>query len=274
MKLTKRQLRRIIKEGYNSMSPRGRALANSVKRKFMKMYPDAVVGIDGREGWITVNGQKAVNMSQASGSPMSDDEMIGQMHIAYAGTQVDSDVSTADSRMDTFREGKIKITRDQIRSIVKEAIDVINRETGEVLVFGDEARDAAPEAAVPDLARRLGLDLSPNDDSLLSNDDWGKLEAETIGKRGIRDDKATSARIKAKRDRLNIDNLLQKLRHWAEDAAREYMADNPNISLQDIAYDLADAWESEFENDEREELMWHFDDDLNDLKVYAAESMG
>ena len=125
MKITHKQLRRIIKETYNSMSPRSKALAISVKRKFMKMYPDAVVGIDGREGWITVNGQKAVNMSQASGSPMSDDEMIGRMHRVYAVTQVDSDVRrpTADSRMDTFREGKMKITKRQLRRIIKEAME-------------------------------------------------------------------------------------------------------------------------------------------------------
>ena len=78
----------------------------------------------------------------------------------------------------------------------------------------------------------------------------------------------------ADRERLNIDNLLRRLRNWAEDAARDYMADNPDVDLQDIAYDLADAWEFEFDEDEREELMWHFDGDLNDLKIYAAESMG
>ena len=45
----------------------------------MKLHPDAKVGIDGREGWITVNGKKAINMSQASGSPMTDEEMIQKM---------------------------------------------------------------------------------------------------------------------------------------------------------------------------------------------------
>jgi hypothetical protein len=127
MKITKRQLQRIIREekkriaeSYNSMSPRSSALANSIKRKFMKMYPDAKVGIDGRKGWITVNGQKAVNMSQASASPMSDEEMINQMHAIYAGNQVDPDVPTADSRMDTFKEGKMKITKRQLRRIIRE----------------------------------------------------------------------------------------------------------------------------------------------------------
>ena len=52
------------------------------------------------------------------------------------------------------------------------------------------------------------------------------------------------------------------------------MSDNPRTDLQDVAYDLADAWEFEFEKDEQEELMYYFDGDLNDLKIYAAESMG
>ena len=128
MKITKRQLRRIIKEersklaeqGLHSMSPAGKALANSIKGKFMRMYPDAKVGIDARGGFITVNGKKAVDMSQATGRGMSDDEMIEKLHAVYAQTQVDADVPTADSRMDTFREGKMKITKRQLKRIIKE----------------------------------------------------------------------------------------------------------------------------------------------------------
>ena len=84
MKIKRSQIRSLV-ESYNSMSPAGKSLANSIKRKFMKLYPDAKVGIDGREGWITVNDKKAINMSQASGSPMSDEEMIEKMHAVYAG---------------------------------------------------------------------------------------------------------------------------------------------------------------------------------------------
>jgi len=73
---------------------------------------------------------------------------------------------------------------------------------------------------------------------------------------------------------LNIDNLLQRLSDWAADAGRDYMADNPGVDMQDVAYDLADAWQFEFKSDEREELLRHFDGDLNDLKIYTAESMG
>ena len=166
----------------------------------------------------------------------------------------------------------MKITRRQLRSIIKEAMDVVNVQTGEVLTFGDSERDVAPDAAVPDLVRRLGLSMSPS--GALSNADFQKLEDETLGKQDRRSAKRKSAQMAADRERLNIDNLLQRLRYWAEDTARDYMGDNPGVDLQDVAYDLADAWEFEFEPDEREELMWHFDGDLNDLKIYAAESMG
>jgi hypothetical protein len=107
VKITKRQLRRIIREEkqrileeqgdrygafadhskprhYNAMSPASKAYAQKIKRDFLKLY-DAKVGIDTREGWITVNGKKAVNMSQASGQPMSDEEMISKMEDAMWG---------------------------------------------------------------------------------------------------------------------------------------------------------------------------------------------
>jgi hypothetical protein len=83
MKITRKQLRSIIREslmeGYNSMSSASKAHAEAVKRKFMKLNPSAKVGIDTREGWVTVNGQKAINMSQASGSPLTDEEMMDKM---------------------------------------------------------------------------------------------------------------------------------------------------------------------------------------------------
>ena len=166
----------------------------------------------------------------------------------------------------------MKITKRQLRRIIKEAMDVVNVQTGEVLRFGDGDRDVAPDTAVPSLVRRLGLDMSP--DGALSNADWEKLELETLGKQADRQFAKSHAKIAADRERLNIDNLLQRLRYWAEDTSRDYMGDNPGTDLQDVAYDLADAWEFEFEKDEQEELMWHFDGDRNALQVYAAESMG
>ena len=136
MKITKRQLRRIIKEEkalietYNSMSSRSRSLANAAKRQFAKDYPEVQVGIDGREGWITVNGNKAVNMSQASGSPLSMDDIIDKMKQAYLGHDMLSREvpELTGGRKSTWQvrkerelgESKMKITKNQLRRIIKE----------------------------------------------------------------------------------------------------------------------------------------------------------
>jgi len=147
MKITKRQLRRIIKEekalieAYNSMSPRSKSLANAAKRQFAKDYPDVQVGIDGREGWLTVNGKKAVNMSQASGSPLSMDDIIDQMKQAYLGHPMSpqevpeaspgsrpgehkldfgKDIGTYNYRSEG---ANMKITKRQLRRIIKEVVN-------------------------------------------------------------------------------------------------------------------------------------------------------
>ena len=141
MKITKQQLRRIIKEekktlteAYNSISPRSKSLANAAKRQFAKDYPDVQVGIDGREGWITVNGNKAVNMSQASGSPLSMEDIIDQMKQAYLGhTTLSQEVPGSrpgEHKLDFGKDigtynyrnegAKMKITKRQLRRIIKE----------------------------------------------------------------------------------------------------------------------------------------------------------
>ena len=172
----------------------------------------------------------------------------------------------------------MKITKRQLRKVIREAIreatDMVNRETGEVITFGDRHNDVAPDKAVNDIMKRLGISPKPEEmrtsgadgfNIELSNDDFMKVEDETVGKQDSRARKRKSAQI---------DNLLQRLRYWAEDISTDYMSDNPGTDLQNVAYDLADSWESEFEADEREELMYYFDDDRNELKIYAAESMG
>jgi len=167
----------------------------------------------------------------------------------------------------------MKLTVKQLRGLIREAIDIVNAETGEVIDFGEDSISGIPDAAVPDLVKRLGLNLSPSGEAL-SNDDWEKLEAETIGKQADREVKRRIAKMKADSARLNIDSLLQRLSDWAHDAFNDYAGDNPGTDVQDVAYDLADAAQFEFEADEWEELLWHFDGNEEDLKIYAAESMG
>ena len=71
----------------------------------------------------------------------------------------------------------MKITKRQLQTLIREAIDIVNSETGEVIDFGEDSVTGIPDSAVPDLVKRLGLNVSPND--ALSNDDWQKLEDET-----------------------------------------------------------------------------------------------
>ena len=87
MKITKRQLRQIIREAssYNSMSDAGRSMAARAKRHFHKHYPGVRVGINAMDGWIEVEGEKAVNMSSASGRPMSLEDIVDKMKQAYLG---------------------------------------------------------------------------------------------------------------------------------------------------------------------------------------------
>ena len=160
MKVTKSQLKDIIlgaiqESSYNSMSPRGRSLANSIKGKFMRLYPDAKVGIDGRGGWITVNGKKAVDMSQATGRGMTDEEMIEMMHTVYAETHVDDDVGTEARRGSRPGEHKLDFGKDigtynyqnestaqtitaaQLQKIIKEEIEALEQDLSRPVPIDD-----------------------------------------------------------------------------------------------------------------------------------------
>lgn len=170
----------------------------------------------------------------------------------------------------------MKITRKQIRSIIKEAIDVLNVDSGEVLEFGDSPRAIAPDAAAEDIIRRLGIRaVAAPDGYEVRDEDFERLEDEVVGKRYARKAKrmasTRSAEQEAERERL--DKLLDRLSDWAQGAAADYLADNPGTDIQDVAFDLADAWQFEFDEEEEEDLLYYFDS-INDLKIYAAESMG
>ena len=177
----------------------------------------------------------------------------------------------------------------QLRKIIREAIDVVNIDTGEVIAFSDKGGSMidAPEAAWPDLVKRLRL--TPTDEGgtwtapdgekhhnfELSSEDFTKLEDEVLGKRYDRQKKKDLAQYKADLERLDPENLKDRLRDWAETAAREWEADNPGgPSIQDVAFDLADSAQYSFERDEWEELLYHFDDDKEQLRSFTMDSMG
>jgi len=171
----------------------------------------------------------------------------------------------------------MRIRKSRLRQLIRETLDIVNAETGEVIDFGEGSLSGIPEEAVPDLFRRLRIDMnryaSDENEYALPNDAWRKLEDETFGKQDKRTRKRKHAELTAEQERLNIDNLLQRLSDWAQSAADDYEADNPGTDIQDVAFDLADAAEYSFERDEWEELLWHFDGNKDDLRIFTMDSM-
>ena len=162
MKITKRQLRRIIKEekkalteSFNSMSPRSQSLARAAARQFSKDYPDIQVSIDGKEGWITVNGKKAVNMSQASGRPLSIEDIIDQMKKAYLGHDMLSQEvpELAGGRKSSWQVRKekelkgesVNITKRQLRRIIREEVNRLNETSNWKPLSSDHAVELDPK---------------------------------------------------------------------------------------------------------------------------------
>jgi len=175
----------------------------------------------------------------------------------------------------------MKITKRQLRNIVKEAIDVLNDETGELLLFDDNWETEgghAPEAAASEILKRLKItpkrSYTENDIETLviEPEDWAVIATEIEGKRHYR-------KLKKDRERLNVDNLLARLDKWAADAASDWASGNMgqgedwNPALEDVAWDLSNAAQFEFRADEWDELIAHFDWNEDNLRSYTADSL-
>ena len=178
----------------------------------------------------------------------------------------------------------MKINRRKLRQIIREAIDVMDSTTGELLVFDDQAatdqglpQPDAPEAAALDMMKRLGIDAPEPDPEfssdgiptyVVSSDDYDKMHQELYGKRAAR-------KSKADKERLDIDNLMDRARAWAQGVGEDYTADNRGSeqSLEDVAWDLSDAAEMEFKEDEWNELLYHFDFNDEDLRMFIADEI-
>jgi hypothetical protein len=144
------------------------------------------------------------------------------------------------------------MTEGQLRRIIRETIEAVDVDTGEVW---DNEDGSVPDEAWPDLVRRLGIEIERQDpDGTYYIDDISKLFDEVQGKR---DDRAATAKAK----RLQIDTLLARVDQWAADAGADFLADNPDADMQGVARDLARSIEYEFDDDEWNELTWHFDEE-------------
>ena len=98
---------------------------------------------------------------------MTDEEMIEKMHAVYAKTQVDSDIPTAGSRMDTFIEGKMKITNRQLRRIIREAMadEPIRMIPGDSFDAGTMKKHHTKRASGPEFKDTIVM--SPTGDTIL-----------------------------------------------------------------------------------------------------------
>ncbi len=169
----------------------------------------------------------------------------------------------------------MKITRRQLRRIIKEGIDIVNSETGELLVFEDDWQAGggdAPEAAARDIMKRLNItQLSSQIDGDIEDievkpEDWALMDVELHGKRRYR-------KNKREQERLDVKNLMNRLDQWAKDAGGDYGADNPDVDMQDVAWDLSDSAQFEFKEDEWDELIWAFDGSEDELRTFVADSI-
>ena len=268
MKITKRHLRRLVKEAQFGRFTGGAAPLDVPMRDSGPVPKDQL--------------RKLADIYMDD-MGMSPEEVLEKPEFVEQGI---TDLRQLEENKLKISEGKMRVTERQLRRIIKEAIDVINAETGELRIFADEGDPAAdgfapdaPELAARNVMKRLGLtpvtgegpsDREPGVEEIyLSPDDWDAMDAEIGGKRHKR-------KAKKERDRLNIDNLLARVDQWADNAGGDYGADNPGTDMQGVARDLALGAEFEFREDEWDALINHFDDlesfhPEDDLITYIAD---
>ena len=190
--------------------------------------------------------------------------------------QADNDLDTDNDGM--ISAGELEAELEDIKDDL-DTVDIVDVETGEVLYIGAGTQRGIPAAKVDDFIRDLKLSVRGDDKDgtersiELSKADFEKLEAhiDDVYDRPERE-KAAAAR-KADQERLDPRRLKDELSRRAKTAGEEYMSDNPDGNLDDVALDLGRAVLDSFERDEQEELRYAFDDDEYQLSLYAAESM-
>ena len=154
----------------------------------------------------------------------------------------------------------MKIKLSELRKLIREAvlteetIEVYDNDTGEIIDTLTRA-DADKYAALRGKAIVSGEIFLDGDEF---QDLWDEIDQEKRAQRNVR---------------LDINKLLAKLDDWAQTAAREYMADNPDVDMSGVAHDLADAAEFSFERDEWNELLAHFEFNEDAMRSYIMDSM-
>ena len=269
MRVTKRQLRRIIKE----------QMATVADSEIEDVVLDILSDEGGAAGLDPIEDELKGLEDDETSLP---DEPIEDVVASVTGVKRHADGDFVDTTQ--LESRRLRVTVSQLRRIVREGIDVINNETGEVMTFEDDWETqggTGPEAAAHDVLKRLRITPEKEDQSqdpvtaepvtdiYLAPEDWAVVDTEFEGKRRHRKQKRETKR-------LDIDNLLARVDQWAEDAGGDYGADNPGTDMQGVARDLALGAEFEFREDEWDALINHFDDlesfhPEDDLITYIAD---
>lgn len=154
----------------------------------------------------------------------------------------------------------MKIKLSELRKLIREAvlseeaIEVVDNDTGEIIDTLTRA-DADKYTALRGKSI-LGGQIFLDADEFQNL--WDEIDRERLAKRN---------------ERLDINKLLDRLDDWAQTAAREYAADNPDADISDVAWDLADAAKYSFEPDEFDKLLAHFDFEEDAMRSYIMDSM-
>ena len=182
-------------------------------------------------------------------------------------------------------DGNGSLDADELRDLANRlegaphSVSFIDQKTGEVLSLGARGRGPykdIPASKADEYIRVLNLNALSDNPGLdgdreigIGKEDFEKLEAhidEPI-------QAAKDAAYRAEQERLEPRRLKDELSQRAKVASEEYLADNPAANLDGVAMDLAASVLDSFEPDEREELLYQFDNDEYLLNLYAAESM-
>ena len=153
----------------------------------------------------------------------------------------------------------MKIKLSELRKLIREAvlseeaIEVYNNDTGELIDTLTRA-DADKYTALRGKAI-LGGEIFLDDDEYENLMD--ELERERL--------------VKKNANKPKIDDVLNKLEQWAQNARKDFLADNPSIDMQDVARDLAWSAEDSFSTDEWYELMSEFEFDEDALMTAIAD---
>jgi hypothetical protein len=276
MKTTKRQLRRIIKEEQQDW-------------RVNQMVDSLVAHLD-NPNVVDMDSDEVTDWLVKQYDLPKNPPPYGLIDLVLQHSKLDpywNPLEGLYSAPTTMMELKTKVTKRQLRRIIKESIDVINASSGEIMTFADKddkSTDAsgipqadwatAPEAAARDIIKRLNLTplegysdgvQDAEEEIWLSAEDWAEMDHEIVGKRFTR-------KAKKARKRLDIDNLMTRLEDWALNAREEYAADNPGADMQGIAWDLAQGAEYSFESDEWDALLNAGPFDYpDDLYTYVAD---